>query len=104
MKQQLRFILVFYQSFWGYTLAVSLGIWFFFSMPMGIAFFQALPAFIVAKLATHALVLYLLNLRYPGQRYFYTNLGVPVVRLYAVSYGVDLLLFFIPIALFHLIR
>lgn len=103
MRQHLRLTLVFYRVFWVYTLAASLGLWYIFGSPMHIGFLKILPAFLLSKLATHALVLYLLHQRYASRLYFYANLGMPAMGLYVVSYVMDVLLFLSLLGILHLI-
>jgi hypothetical protein len=103
MKQRLQLLLIFYKSFWIYTVAISVGAWYALEAPLYADFLRILPAFILIKLVTHVLVLYLNHTLYAEQLFFYTNLGISAMRLYVAALGLDLLLFLLFMGLVHLI-
>ena len=104
MKQQGLLIWGFYRRFGLFTVLISLGAWGVVELPLGVAFVRFLPAFLLLKIATGALVWYLQRTFYPHTYFFYANLGFSERRLYLIAFGLDLLLFLAFVLLVHLTK
>jgi hypothetical protein len=92
-------ILYFYRSIGLFTGIISLALWALADLPLHNNFHVFLPRYLIIKLITDYIILrYIRKYRMASQRYFYHNLGISETRLYLTAFGLDILIFFLLVA------
>lgn len=92
-------IFYFYRSICLITGLVSLVLWGFAYFPIHRDFHLFLPRYIIIKLITDFILWrYMRKDRMASRHYFYHNLGISEKRLYLTAFGLDILIFFLLVA------
>ena len=81
------------RSFMPFMFSVSLFSWAIVDAPQSLALVRFLPLYLLLKILSGGLLWYYQKRTYPLRLFFYTNLGITEVTLYATIFVLDISIF-----------